>query len=117
MSPGSASILPSSVKKRMRPLLRHDQQLAVGVVEIVALHRLGDEIDVRGHAGLGVDVARRGHGAHAREEGELLLGDRHRAPAQLPDRAVVLAKAGAVFQWGSAVFLKRGVCFTDGRMR
>ena len=24
---------------------------------------------------------------------------------------------GAVFQCGSAVFVKRGVCFTDGRMR
>ena len=33
-------------------LLRHEQQLAVGVVEVLVLHRAGDEIDVRRHAGL-----------------------------------------------------------------
>ena len=73
-------------------LLRYDQHLAVGVVEIVALHRLGDEIDVGRHASLGVDVAGRRHGAHAREKRELLLRHRHGAPTQLADRAVVLAK-------------------------
>ena len=90
ISPGSASILPNSVKNAERILLRHDQQLAVGVVEVLVLHRLRDEIDVRGHAGLRVDVAGGGHGAHAGEEGELLLRDRHRAPAQLADRPIVL---------------------------
>ena len=53
-------------EEAQRALLRHDQQLAVGVVEVLVLHRRGDEIDVRGHAGLRVDVAGRRHGAHAR---------------------------------------------------
>ncbi len=83
---------PNSVKKLQRALLRHDQEFAVGVVEVVGLHRLRDEIHVRGHAGLRVDVARRGHGAHAREERQLLLRDRHGAPAQLPDRPVMLGR-------------------------
>ena len=92
ISPGSASIAAELGEEAQRALLRHDQHLAVGVVEVVVLHRLGGEIDVRRHAGLRVDVAGRRHGAHAREEGELLLRHRHRPPAQLPDRAVVLAE-------------------------
>ena len=92
ISPGSTSILPNSVKNSSEFVLRHDQQLGVGVVEILVLHRLGDEIDVRGHAGLGVDVAGSRHGAQAGEEGEVLLGDRHGAPAQLADRPVVLGR-------------------------
>ena len=68
-------------------------------------HRLRDEIDVRRHAGLRVGVARRGHGVHALQEGQLLLRDRRRIPAQLPDRPIVLvARRGA--PKGSAVFCK-----------
>jgi hypothetical protein len=85
---------PAELGEEAQPtLLRHHQQLAVGIIEVVVRHRLGGEVDVRGHAGLGVDVARGRHRAQAREERELLLRDRHRAPAQLPDRAIVLAKA------------------------
>ncbi len=49
-------------------LLRHEHHLAIGIVEMLIDHRFGDEEDVRGHAGLGVDVARRGHGLHALQE-------------------------------------------------
>ena len=33
-------------------LLRHEHHLAVGIVEMLIDHRFGDEIDMRGHAGL-----------------------------------------------------------------
>ena len=36
-------------------LLRHEHHLAVGIVEVLIDHRPGDEIDMRGHAGLGVE--------------------------------------------------------------
>ena len=75
-----------------RTLLRHHQHLAVGIVEVIALHRLRDEVNVRGHSGLGVHVAAGGDGVHAGEEGERLLRDRHRSPAQLPYGAVMLAR-------------------------
>ncbi len=39
ISPGSISITPNSVTKRSPPLLRHDQHLAVGVEEVLVLHR------------------------------------------------------------------------------
>jgi hypothetical protein len=38
-------------------LLRHDQQLAVGVLEHPVDHRAVGQVEVRGHAGLGRDVA------------------------------------------------------------
>ena len=67
-------------------LLRHDQHLAIGIEEVLALHRLGDQQHVRRHAGLRLGIARRGDGVHAGDEGEPLLRDRRRTPAQLPDR-------------------------------
>ena len=77
-------------------LLRHEHHLAVGIVEMLVDHRFGDEIDMRGHAGLGIGVARRGHGLHALQEGLVLLRDRRRIPAQLLDRHFVLvARRGA----------------------
>src|SRR5215468_1940953 len=44
---------------------------------------------MRGHAGLGIDVARSGHGLHALQERHLPSRDRRRVPAQLPDRQIV----------------------------
>ena len=59
-------------------------------------HRLGDEIDMRGHAGLGVGIARGRHGLHALQEGHVLLRDRRRIPAQLLDHDLLLmARRGA----------------------
>src|SRR5581483_4323423 len=43
------------------------------------------------HAALRFGVASRGNGMQAGDEGELALGDRRRAPAQLPDRQITLA--------------------------
>src|SRR5690606_21404348 len=53
--------------------LRDHQQLAVRVVEVVALHRAGDVIEVGGAADQVGDVAAGTKGAHARDKGELLL--------------------------------------------
>jgi GNAT superfamily N-acetyltransferase len=72
------------------PLLRHDQNLAVGGVEIGVLHRGGHKVDVARHADLRVHVARRGHGAHARQPGQGFVRMRHRVPAVLPERDHVL---------------------------
>ncbi|MGX1210084.1 hypothetical protein AB7M42_000349 [Bradyrhizobium diazoefficiens] len=71
------------------PLLEHEHQLAVGIVEMLVHHRLGDEIDMRGHAGLRIDVAGRRHGLHALNEGHLLLRHRRRVPAHLGDGQIV----------------------------
>ena len=65
------------------PLLRDDQQLAVGGKEIGVLHRLGDQIDMAGHSDLGVHIARRGDRAHAGQPGQLFARMRHRIPAIL----------------------------------
>ena len=74
-------------------LLRDDEEFTVGVIEVLAHHRLRDEHDMRSHAGLSVDVAGGGEGAHAGDEGELVLRHRRGRPAQLPDRQVgVLAR-------------------------
>ena len=81
-------------------LLWHEQHLAIGIVEMLIGHRFGDEEDVRGHAGLGVDVSRRGHGLHALQERHLLLRDRRRIPAQLRDRPVDFATRRAAPQPG-----------------
>ena len=71
-------------------LLRHEQELAVGVVEVLVDHRAGDEVEMRAHAGLRAGIAGRRHGAHAFEEGQPLVRDRDRAPAQGCDRQLHL---------------------------
>ncbi len=81
---------PNSVTTTQIALLKHEHQLAVGIVEMLIHHRLGDEIDMRGHAGLRIDVTGRRHGLHALEEGRVLLRDRRRIPAKLRDRQVIL---------------------------
>jgi hypothetical protein len=69
----------------------NDQQLAVGVEEIV-VHHVGIEgIGMRGHAGLRQRVARRRHRADALKEVQRFRGSRQRAPAQLPERQGMLA--------------------------
>ena len=65
---------PNSVTKRRLPCCEHEHHLAVGIVEMLIDHRFGDEIDMRGHAGLGVGVACRGHGLHALQEGQSSFG-------------------------------------------
>ena len=78
------------------PLLRHEQHLAIGIIEMLIDHRLGDEEDVGRHAGLRVDVARRRHGLHALQEGHVFLRDRRRVPAQLRNHYLLLvARRGA----------------------
>ena len=77
-------------------LLHHEHHLAVGIVEMLIDHRFRDQIDMRGHAGLRVGVACRGHGLHALQEGLVLLRDRRRIPAQLRDRQFIfMARRGA----------------------
>ena len=71
--------------------LRHDQQLAVGIEEMIVDHRDIGDIDMRRHADLGEDVAGRGHGADAGQEVRLDIGHRHRVPAQLSERKLVVA--------------------------
>ena len=96
ISPGSTSMRPNSVTKRRLPCCGHEHHLAVGIVEMLIDHRLGDEIDMRGHAGLGVGVACGRHGLHALQEGHVLLRDRRRIPAQLRDRQFIfMARRGA----------------------
>lgn len=72
-------------------------------------HRLGDEIDMRGHAGLRVDIAGRRHGLHALEEGHVLLRDRRRVPAQLRDRQIVLMARRRTPQPGIGLLESTGV--------
>ena len=96
-------------------MLSNDEHLAIGVEEVFALHRFGDEQDMRRHAGLRFGVARRGHRDEAGDEGERLLGDRRWRPAQLSDRQIGLA--GAVRIRPVSTFWNRPVCRTVGRMR
>ena len=69
-------------------LLRDDQHLAVGVEEMLPLHRLGNEQHVSRHAGLRLGVARGGHREQPGDESQRSLRDRRRRPAQLPDRQI-----------------------------
>ena len=72
------------------PLLGHEHHLAIGVAENLVRHALGDDIDMRGHAGLRARVAGGGHGPHALDEGGGLARQRRRRPAQLARRHVDL---------------------------
>ncbi len=69
--------------------LWHHKKFGIRREEIIIHHRFGGEIDVRGHADLGVHVPRCGHGAHAGDEGQSLIGMRHRVPAVLAQRGHV----------------------------
>jgi hypothetical protein len=62
ISCGSTSMRPNSVAKRRRPLLRHDQQLAVGIVEKAIGHRPVRRVQMDAAAGHGrrISVARHG---------------------------------------------------------
>ena len=79
---------PNSVAKQQPPLLRHDQQLAVGVVEEAAAHRPVRGVDVDRAAGAagGIAVARHRH--QAVDEIDRFGGarQRQRVPAQLVGR-------------------------------
>src|ERR1041385_5232451 len=77
-------------REAQRALLRDDKQLTVSVTEVLAHHRRSHERDMRRHAGHGLAIAGRGHGAQAGDEGELFAWDRRRPPAQLPDRRLAL---------------------------
>ncbi len=67
-------------------LLRHDQQLAVGVVEHPVDHRAVGQVQVRGHAGLGGHVAVAADRHQAVDEVGRLGGDLHRVPTQAVGR-------------------------------
>ena len=67
------SIRPNSVKKIQPPQLRDDEHFAIGVVEILVLHGLRDEVEARRHASLRVHVAGGGDRSHAINEGQALL--------------------------------------------
>ncbi len=71
-------------------LLLDEQHLAVGVVEVLVLHRARDEIHVRAHAGLRAGVAGGGDRAHALEKRLRRLRERQRIPAHRGDRHVHL---------------------------
>ena len=91
ISPGSSSIDAHLGDEAHAALLRHDQQLAIGIEEMVVDHRAVGDIDMRRHADLAEHVAGRGHGAHAGDEVGRLRRDRHRVPAQLAERQFVVA--------------------------
>ena len=93
-SPGSISIDAELGAEAQPALLRDDQQFAVGIVEVLALHRCGDEQHVRRHAGHRLAIARGRHRAQPVDEGERLARDRRRAPAQLPDRQFAVLALG-----------------------
>src|SRR4029077_20097456 len=59
---------------REPPLLRDDEQLAVGVIEEAPFHRARGDIDVRGHAAVAAD------GDQAVDEVDRLGRDRKRIP-------------------------------------
>jgi hypothetical protein len=89
--------------------LRDDEKFAVGRVEVFVLHRVGDEVDVGGHADLGVDVARRGHRAHAGEPGVALArGHRDRVPAVLAEADHVLLHVRRGLPVGQVALLEAG---------
>ncbi len=95
ISPGAASMTPSSVKKRTQPSLRHDQHLAVGIVEDALAHRAIGGVKVHGHAELRRDIAVAAERDHALDEVGGPLRDRHRAPAQLRRRRVDIVERRA----------------------
>ena len=68
------------------PFLRHHQQLGVGRVEIGVHHRFRHQVDMACHAHLRVHVARRRHGAHARQPGQPFVRMGHRIPPVLAQR-------------------------------
>jgi hypothetical protein len=63
-------MMPSSVQNRNRPSCGTTRTSLSAEKKIVVGHRLRDQIDVAGHADLGVHVARRGHRSHAGDPGE-----------------------------------------------
>jgi hypothetical protein len=67
-------------------LLRHDQQLAVGVLEHPVDHRAVGQVEVRGHAGLGGHVAVAADRDQAVDEVGRLGRDLQRIPAQAVGR-------------------------------
>ena len=108
---------PNSVTKRSLFCCATIEHLAVGVEEVLALHRLVTRIDVRRHAGLRVGVARRGHGAHAGEERELLLRDRVGLQRNWPIGRSLSSPCRRGADQAASIFLKRPACCTVGRMR
>jgi len=62
-------------------LLRYEEHLAVSVVEILVLHRAGNEIEVRAHASLSAGVAGRGDCAHTFQKRKPLIRDGDRIPS------------------------------------
>ena len=69
--------------KPQAAFLRDHQKFAVGGIEILIHHRLGDKIDMRGHADLRVHIPRRRHGPHSGQPCRIARL-RHRVPAVLP---------------------------------
>ncbi len=98
-------------------LLRHEHHLAVGIVEMLIDHRFGDEIDMRGHAGLAC-WRRRPSSWSARPAG------RSCPPSGSASGPSAIARSASRCSWHGAVrhspastLAKRPECFTDGRMR
>src|SRR5258706_2307388 len=56
-------------------LLRHDQHLTIGVVEVLVLHGSRNEIEMGAHARLGAGISCRRHGANALDKGKTLIRD------------------------------------------
>src|SRR4029079_6435594 len=69
-------------------LLRHEQHLAIGIVEILLDHGARDEIDMRAHSRLASGIARNRHGVHALDEREFLGWDWDGVPAHRRNRYV-----------------------------
>ena len=103
-------------RKPQLALLRHEEHLAVGIVEILVRHRAGDEIDMRSHAGLRAGVPGRRDRAHAFEKGEFLVWNGDRIPAHRRERHIDFG-AGAVRHRPTSAFSNCPQCATVGRMR
>ena len=83
---GMMQISPGSISMT----LRDDQEFAIGIADVLARHRSGDEQQMAGHAGMGFGIARGGDGAQPGYERHLVRRHRHRPPAHRPDRHIAI---------------------------
>ena len=97
---------PKFRAKSQAPLLRDDQKLTVGGIEILIHHRGRDQINMAGHAHLRVNITRRRHRAHARQPRQRLRPMRDRVPAVLPKRGHIGHHIGRRFPIGQVKALK-----------
>ena len=95
ISPGATSQDAEFGSDVQAPLLRDEQQFAIGVVKVARLHGGVGGVEVHGHAGLRGRVAAAGNGYEAIDEIGGRLGDGKRIPSQLVGRRGHFAERAA----------------------